>query len=98
MEQMLWEHLEKIITIAILVIGSIYVPIRNRRVERKEKEQQQVFNAIWKKLDKLTEDLSNNYYTKTDCDSKIKHRIEKATMKQTIERLKDESPHNQKDR
>lgn len=91
MEQILWDHLEKIITLVILVIGSIYVPIRNRRQERKDKEQQSTFSAIWKKLDKIDGDLSNNYYTKQDCDSKMKHRIEKAVMKQTIERLKDEA-------
>lgn len=89
--EVLWEHIEWILSFAAIVVGSIYVPIRNKNKERKEKEYQQTISAIWKKLDRLDGDLSNNYYTKQDCDSKMKHRIEKAVMKQTIERLKDEA-------
>ncbi len=90
----MWEHIEWLIGILVVIAGSVYTPIYLKR----KSDERAKMNAIWKKLDKLDEDLTNNYYTKPDCDSKMKHRIQKAIMKQTIERLKDESTGSKEDR
>lgn len=44
-------------------------------------------SLLWRKHDELKDDLSNNYYTKSDTDSKIKHKVKNAINKDKIERL-----------
>lgn len=66
-----------------MVIGSIYVPIRNRKIERKEKEQQRVLNAIWKKLDFLDDKLDGHMAT-DEIKSFVKHKIKESELKTEI--------------